>query len=319
MRHSVLLVVALLLAPLAPAATLLVLNKEDSTLSIIDPATGATVGTVPTGVSPHEVEVTGDGRTAVVTNYGAREPGSSLSVIDIGTRTERARVDLGELRRPHGVFIAGRETYFTAEDARQIGRLDAGNSRVEWRFPTGQDGTHMVVASRDGRTLFTTNMGSGTVSIIERGAGDAATQSLVKVGRTPEGLDLSPDGRLLWVANAADGSVSIVDVARKAVVKNFDIGTRRSNRLKFTPDGSLVLVSDLGTGELVAIDSRTHAVTRRLPVGQGASGILVEPSGSRAYVAAAGERKLVVVDLPALTLSGEIATGGGPDGMAWIP
>lgn len=317
-RFTAALILSCSLAAPALPATLLVLNKDDATLSFIDPATGASTATIATGTGPHEVEVTADGRTAVVTNYGTQTAGNSLSVIDLATRKERARVDLGELRRPHGLAIVGQQAYFTAEDARQVGRLDIASSRVDWRFPTNQERTHMVVASRDGRTLFTANMGSNNISIIERGNDGNATQALVNVGQTPEGLDLAPDGRQLWVANAAGGSISIVDVGTKALVKTFGIGTARSNRIKFTPDGALVLVSDIGPGELVIVDVKAQTVKARLPVGRGASGILVVPDGSRAYVAAAGERKLVVVDLKSLTVAGQVATGGGPDGMAWV-
>jgi YVTN family beta-propeller protein len=317
-RFTAALALSLTLAVPAFPATLLVLNKDDSTLSFIDPATGATSATIPTGAGPHEVEVTADGRTAVVTNYGGQTAGNSLSVVDIGARRERVRVDLGEMRRPHGLATSGQHAYFTAEDARHIGRLDAASGQVDWRFATNQERTHMVVASRDGRTLFTANMGSNNVSIIERVADGSTKQTLVNVGMTPEGLDLSPDGRQLWAANAAGGSVSIVDVATKTLVKTFDIGTRRSNRLKFTPDGSLALVSDITPGELVVVDVRSQTVKTRLPIGRGASGILVVPDGSRAYVAAAGERKLVVIDLRSLTVAGQVSTGGGPDGMAWV-
>jgi YVTN family beta-propeller protein len=318
MRLVATLVLGCALAVPAGAATLLVLNKDDSTLSFIDPATGNSIATIPTGAGPHEVEVTADGRTAVVGNYGSQSAGNTLSVIDVGTRRERVRVDLGDLRRPHGLAASGQQVYFTAEDAKHVGRLDTASGKVDWRFATNQERTHMVVASRDGRTLFTTNMQSNTVSIIERGADGNAKQTLVNAGMGPEGIDLTPDGKQLWVANSAGGSISIIDVATKALVKTFDIGTRRSNRLKFTPDGTLALVSDLTAGELVIVDVKALAVKTRLPIGRNASGILVVPDGSRAYIAAAGERKLVLVDLKSLTVTGQVATGGGPDGMAWV-
>lgn len=308
----------LALACPAGAATLLVLNKDDATLSFIDPATGSSTAIVATGAGPHEVAVTADGRIAVVSNYGGESAGDSLSVVDLATRKERARVNLGDLHRPHGLATSGRFAYFTAEDARHIGRLDTATGQVDWRFPTNQQRTHMVVASRDGRTLFTSNMGSDSISIIERSGDGVARQTLVSVGKTPEGLDLTPDGRQLWTSNAEGGSVSIVDVATRKMVKTFDIGTRRSNRIKFTPDGMLALVSDIDAGELVVVDVKSQAVKSRLPIGRGASGILVVPDGSHAYVAAAGERKLVSIDLKSLTVSGQVATGGGPDGMAWV-
>lgn len=320
MRHLIAaLVLSCASAACAQAATLLVLNKEDATLSLVDPSTGTTLATIATGPNPHEVEVTPDGRTAVVSNYGPQPGGNSLSIIDLAGRRERARVDLGELRRPHGLATSGQRVYFTAEDSRHVGRLDTASGRIDWHFPTNQERTHMVVASRDGGTLFSTNMGSNSVSVIGRPGEGNARQTLVTVGSGPEGLDLSPDGRQLWVANSQSGNISIIDVASRAVMKTIDIGTRRSNRLKFTPDGALALVSDLTAGELVVVDVKSQAVKARLPIGRGASGILIVPDGSRAYVASASERKLAVVDLKSLAVVGQVATGGGPDGMAWVP
>src|SRR5687768_4243279 len=146
---------------------LLVLNKTDSTLAIVEPASGRTVASVPTGPGPHEVAVSNDGRLAFVTNYGAGTPGNTLSVIDPLARKEVRRVELGDLRRPHGLTVTGGKAVFTAESNRAIARYDPAPGQVEWRFATDQDGTHMVLASTDGRTLFTSNIGSNTIIIIE--------------------------------------------------------------------------------------------------------------------------------------------------------
>lgn len=314
----VLLVLAcgLLVAPQIPAATLLVLNKEDATLSLVDPDTGRILGSVPTGEGPHEVEVSRDGRLVFVSNYGGQTPGNSLSLIDLQSRRE-TRVDLGHLRRPHGLAVRGNVVVFTSEDAQTLGAWNAATRRLEWRFPTAQQRTHMVVANHDGSVLFTTNMGSNTASIIER-HGDGFQQTLVTTGQAPEGMDLSPDGAQLWVANAGDGSVSIVDVAQKKLVKTFNVGTKRSNRLKFTPDGSLVLISDLGGGELVVLDAKTQQQRARLAVGRAPCGILV-PDNSRAYVALARDDQVAVIDLHKLTVAARLDVGRGPDGLAWAP
>src|SRR6266478_1251819 len=91
-------------AVVAQAQTLLVLNKEGS-LSIVDPGTKKVRGSVRTGDGPHEVET--DGKLAYVSNYGSGQaPGTTLSVIDIAAQKEMHRVDLGALRRPHGLFVA---------------------------------------------------------------------------------------------------------------------------------------------------------------------------------------------------------------------
>jgi YVTN family beta-propeller protein len=176
----------------------------------------------------------------------------------------------------------------------------------------------MVLASRDGARLFTSNIGSNSVSIIERGADGQWTQRLVPVGAGPEGLDLSPDGRTLWSAHSRDGGISIIEAASAKVIGSFDAHTHRSNRVKFTTDGRLVLVSDLSGGELVVFDALTHGERARLKLGRSPTGILVAPDGEHAYVAVSGENHVAVIDLKKLSMARTIATGNEPDGMAWV-
>jgi YVTN family beta-propeller protein len=300
------------------AAQLLVLNKGDATLAFIDPASGKTTATVPTGEGPHEVELSSDGRLAFVSNYGAQVPGNTLSVIDVATRKEVKRVDLGDLRRPHGLSFSHGYLYFTSELSHKIARLDPAALRVDWTFETKQDGTHMVLASRDGKQLYTSNIGSNSVGIIEHGTGDQWSQTLVSVGKGPEGLDLSPDGRELWSAHSGDGHISIIDPAHGKVVQTIDARTRRSNRVKFSSDGKLALVSDLSGGELVIFDAAKRAEIKRLTLGRSPTGILIPPGGTTAYVAVSGDNHVAVIDLTSLSIARAIEAGNGPDGMAWL-
>src|ERR1700674_5639585 len=85
----------------AETRALLVLNKDENALAIVDPVAMRVVGRVPTGEGPHEVTASSDGKFAFVANYGARNPGNTISVIDIAAQKELRRVDLGPLRRPH--------------------------------------------------------------------------------------------------------------------------------------------------------------------------------------------------------------------------
>ena len=302
----------------AQAPTLFVVNKAENTLAALDPGSGEVRSRVPTGDGPHEVALSADGRTAYVTNYGAQSPGSSLSVIDVMAGKELRRVDLGALRRPHGVIVRGSAVYFTVEANRALGRYDASTGAIDWIMGTGEAGTHMVVASPDGNTLFTSNIGSDSVTSFTRAA-DAPAWNVTRipVGKGPEGIDLSPDGKAVWTAHSRDGGVSVIDASTGKVAFTFDIGTKRSNRLHFTLDGRLVLVSDLDAGEVVVIDAATRKIVKRLAVGRAPSGILMVPDGSRAYVALTGENALVVIDLKTLKPAGRIPTGSGPDGMAW--
>jgi YVTN family beta-propeller protein len=326
---AVVLATATVIATPTPgvAQTLLVLNKSDATLSIIDPASGKTTASVPTGEGPHEMAVSADGKLAFVANYGAQTPGNTISIIDLASKKELRRFDVSPLRRPHGLHVAEGKLYFTAEVNRVIGRYDPGANQIDWLLGTGQAGTHMVStnSTKDVSQIYTANIGGDSMCIIDRGQNPLAWNvTVVPVGKGPEGFDVSPDGKELWAAHSRDGGVSIIDLASKKVTQTFDVQTKRSNRLKFTPDGKHVLISDLDAGDLVIVDVAGKKVMKRVPLGKQPEGILIVPAGAgagaaRAYVAVAGDNKLAIIDLNTFEVTGQVTTGAGPDGMAWVP
>ena len=329
-----------------PSPALLVLEKSDNMLAIVDPATLKIVARVPAGPDPHEVESSPDGKLAYISNYGGS--GSSLhtiSVVDLAAHKALPPIDLGALHSPHGLAFAGGKLYFTAETNKVAGRCDPATQTIDWLIGTGQDRTHMIVVSSSLDRVFTSNVSSATISIIEQvdapsfgpppGApagsspppgpppgGPRKTWRITNVpaGRGSEGFDLSPDGKQIWAANAQDGTVTIIDVASKKATQTFPIAVR-GNRLKFTPDGKQVLVSGSPSGpskaNLVILDFTTHKEVKTFDLGGGSAGILIVPDGSRAYIAVSNKDEVAVVDLKKLETAGHIATGKGPDGLAW--
>ncbi|HUA62542.1 MAG TPA: YncE family protein, partial [Verrucomicrobiae bacterium] len=155
------LAAASLHAAATPANALLVLEKAQNTLVIVDPASLTVVARVPVGNDPHEVAVSDDGRTAYVSNYSG---GNTIAVVDLVAQKALTPIDLGALRSPHGLeFVSGR-LYFTAEGAKVVGRYDPATQKIDWVIGTGQNRTHMVVVSRDLKTVFTSNVSSATIS-----------------------------------------------------------------------------------------------------------------------------------------------------------
>ena len=299
---------------------LLVLNKEDATFAAVDPATGRVLGTVPVGHGPHELVASSDGKWAFASNYGTGPaPGHTISMIDIAALKEVRRIDVAPLNRPHGLAFAKGALYFTAEANKALARYDPAADKIDWKFETGQDGTHMVLVGRDAKIMFTSNIASDSVSAIEQGPGGAWKQTIIPVGKGPEGIDLSPDGREVWSAHSRDGGVSVVDVSSRKVTSTIDAGTKRSNRIKLTPDGKYALISDLDAGDLVVLDAAARKTIRRVRVGRMPEGILVPPGGSRVYVAVNGDNQIAVIELATWQIASRIQTGRGPDGMAWIP
>lgn len=313
-----------------PSASLLVLSKQDHTLSIVDASSLKVVGKVPVGNDPHEVIASTDGATAYVSNYGFGAY-NTLAVVDLIDEKALPSIDLGPLRGPHGLTFVGGKTWFTAEAAKAIARYDPASHKVDWILGTGQNRTHMIYVSKDGQHIVTTNVSSGTVSIIDlepvrmpgpppgpRGGPMPRTdwnETVVRVGNGSEGFDVSPDGKEIWVANAQDGTISIINYPEKRVIQTLAVDVRGANRLKFTPDEKRVLVSS--GPELVVLDASTRTVVKRIPLGHGSGGVLVQPDGARAFVSCGPDNYVAVIDLHTLKVAGHISAGGGPDGLAW--
>jgi YVTN family beta-propeller protein len=79
-----------------------------------------------------------------------------------------------------------------------------------------------------------------------------------------------------------------------------------------------VLVSTLGGSDLSILDAATRKVVKRVNIGRGAAGIVMQPDGSRAFVACTPDDYVAVVDLRSLAVTGHIDAGKQPDGLAWV-
>ena len=79
------------------------------------------------------------------------------------------------------------------------------------------------------------------------------------------------------------------------------------------------LMTASGAGnELVVVDVASRKVVKRVAIGKAPEGILMDPSGTRAFVAVSGDNYVAIFDLDKLSVTGRLETGTGPDGMAWI-
>jgi YVTN family beta-propeller protein len=326
-----------------PQHCLLALSKRDHTLAIVDAATLHVIARLPVGPDPHEVVASSDGTKAYVSIYGFGRY-HALSVLDLVAQKALPDVDTGALNGPHGLAFVGGKVWFTAEGAKAVGRFDPATSTIDWIMGTGQNRTHMLEVTNNEKQIYTTNVSSGTVSILEQvqpplmgfppgtqsqprtQAGpspqEAQTrmdwnETVITVGKGAEGFDVSPDGRELWTANAQDGSLSIIDLASRKVTATLDAKIFASNRLKFTPNGKLVFITSLREGNLVVYDAASRKEYKRVQIGHGAAGILMDAIGERVFVACTPDNYVAVVDLKTLEVTGHLEVGGAPDGLAW--
>lgn len=316
---------ALLLASAAPvhADTLMVGNKAEHTVSFIDLETGKEVARRETGRAPHEMAVSPDGKTAVVVSY--REQGYSgdtLHLFDVAGAAKRSTIALPGHQGLHGLkWIGGGDRLVvTSEVTDNVAVVDARAGRLVASIPTGQEGSHMVAVSNDGKRAFVANIGSGTFTAIDL-ARNAKLRD-VAVGAGAEAIALSPDGRQLWVGANDSKKVVLFDSATLARIAEFPT-EGVPIRIEFSPDGRTVAISEPDKHRVVLLDSATRkpvatvelaAAGYRVPVT-----MLFSPDGKRLWVAATGSEAVAEIDASNWTIVRRLAAGKGADGLAFSP
>ena len=296
---------------------LLVLNKNESNLAILDAATMKVLGKVPVGDSPHEVVIAADGKRAFVANYGAQTPGSSISIIDLIGRKEIKRFDLGGFLRPHGIVEMDGNIYFTSETSRTIARYNPAKDKIDWVMGTGQSATHMLVISADKKRLFTANIASDTVTAINLGVPpNAQNITQISVGKQPEAIDISPDGKEVWVGLNAEGAIDIVDTGTNKFKEKIKLG-ERPYRVEFTPDGKRVFATIPNTKEIVVLDAGTRKEIKRMKLESAPLGLVFSADGKTAFVSAVQTDGVLKIDAEKYEVLGRAETGNAPDGLAF--
>ncbi|MGI9014545.1 MAG: cytochrome D1 domain-containing protein [Phycisphaerales bacterium] len=314
---------------------LLILNKAEASVSVIDLAKNQEVARIEVGDGPHEVAVAPDESIAVVCNYGQRTPGNTLSVIDLATYEVTKTIDLGEHHRPHGiVFLDNNRIAVTNEQEQNLLLVNVPTGVIETVLPTNARISHMVAVTPDKSIAYVTNIGSGSVSIFDLTQGRHI--QTVATGEGAEGVDISPDGKEVWVTNRAAETLSVLNTATSEIIETIACESFPI-RVKFTPDGSKVLVSNARTGDVVVFDAASHAIIRRIVMNEPVVdddagrlfagsfegsptpvGILIPPAGTHAFVANTQADVVTIIHLESLRIVGRLATGKEPDGLGFF-
>jgi len=298
--------------------TLVVTNKTPSTATIIDLASGRTLATLPTGAGPHEVVISPDGRTAVVTDYGG-QPRKTLTVIDVPALKVVRTIDLGAYTAPHGILFLpnGGDSLVvvTSETTGNIVVVNVQAGTVVKAIATQGQASHMVGVTADGSRAYTGNIRSNTVSEMDLRAGtfvrtwDVPTQ--------PEAINVTPDGKEVWVGSNATGKVSVIDVATGTVTTAAE-GVQFPYRVLYTPDGRTVIIPDARGEEVRFLDRATRRELGRISLpGGGPQGITITPDGRYVFQSLSTGAKVAIIDVRTRSIAGHLDAGQTPDGIAF--
>ncbi|MES2988778.1 MAG: beta-propeller fold lactonase family protein [Pseudomonadota bacterium] len=298
-----------------PAGTLLVGNKGENTLSLIDLKDGAEIARLPTGHMPHEIAVSPDGKQAAVVAYG----GSTIDVFDLDTRTKLRTIDIAPNMRPHGLaWLSDGRLIATAEGSKTVVVIAAdGAIRA---IPTEAMGSHMVAIAPNLRHAFVANILSGTVSVLDLEAGTRLRD--IATGGKPEGLSLARGGKELWVGDLAAPRLQVYDTASGAKLAEIAVDPV-AIRVATSPNGKTVVTSNVGAGTISFIDVATRKLTRTIRVsGTSEAGqvtLLFSPDGKRLYAAETGHDKVAEIDVASGKVLRRLNAGKNGDGLALAP
>jgi len=319
------------------AGTLLVANKTDHTVDLVDPESGESRATLPTGKFPHEIAVAPGGDVAAISNYGNRATaGNSITVIDLVKRKVLRTIDLADNTRPHGMNWIGRDRLIvTTEGSKKLLIVDPLAGRILHEVGTGQEISHMVAVTPRGDRAFIANIGSGTVTVVDLAGGKKIKD--IETGAGAEGVTVTPDGKEVWVGNRGNDTLTVIDAKSLEVLEQIPC-KGVPIRVVSTFNGKRILVSCASTGEVAAFDRETRkelvrkkldlstvpdAATRLFGDRFGESpvpvGLVISPDDKFAWVAATQSDVVVVVEVETLEVVDLIRTGKEPDGMAYTP
>ena len=150
-----------------------------------------------------------------------------LVKVDVGReRVVRAlRLPDGRRGMPQDVKLSpdGRLFYVADLAANGLWEVDGARFRVTGFVRTGR-GPHGLYASRDGRLLYATNRGGGSVSVI-----GFRTRRVLKTWRIPGGGSpdmggVSADGEVLWVSGRYDASVYAISTRTGKLLARIPVG-----------------------------------------------------------------------------------------------
>ena len=309
-------------ADAAMAPTLFVAAKRGNTLSKVDLATGKEVLRLPSCTNPHELATAPDGQHVALACYG----GTSVDIFRTDSLDKVASIDLGANARPHGiVWHTNGDIYATAEGRKSVFWIKAplSDARGLFESATGKEGSHMLAVSPDGRTAWTTDLGSRTVTRVDLVTRRAPLS--VTVGEEPEGISLSPDGKTLWVSARGSNQAFALDPQTMEVRATVATG-RFPLRIAVRPQGDVAVTSDLQDGSLSVIDTATAKVIRTIAVSGPAEAqtrfqvtILWSDDGRRIYVAETASDTVAEVDYASGKVLRRLPGGEGGDGMAILP
>jgi YVTN family beta-propeller protein len=311
------------LASKARPGTLLVANKGDQSLGIIDPSEGKQVASVPEGgTTGHEVIASPDGKLAYVPIYGnsgVGKPGtdgSNMVVVDVASRKVVGNLDFGRGVRPHCPMFGPKDglLYVTTELDNAVSVIDPHNLKIVAKIPTGKPESHMLAITHDGRYGYTANVGSGTVSVL-----DIEGRKLIDtiaVAPIVQRISLSVDDRLAFTSDQTKPQLAMIDTRTRKIQHWIPLPATGYGTAA-TPDGRWLVIALPSAKQVAVLNLKSLKIEHTIDVPAAPQEILIRPDGGAAFVSCDVSHQVAEIQTSNWSVTHLIDAGSGADGLAW--
>jgi len=291
----------------AHADSVLVLNSEEASYSILSRAGRIELSRLPVGREPHHLIPTPDGKEVIVASTATNE----LLVLDAKTGEKRRVVR--DIIDPYHLGFSPNGKWFVTV-AYRLDHVDIFHSdgfRLAGRIFIDGLPSHMTFDA-ESQTVFVSLQQSGRLA-----AFDLATQTLkwnVPIGNTPAGVLMLPDNKRLLVALTGEDGVVVVDPKDGSISGKLQTGKGAHN---FWPkgDGRHWFLSNRVEGTVSIVDTQDLKVVGTIKVPGGPDCMDITADGKELWVTQRFLRRVAVVDLEQLKVVASIPVGKSPHGV----
>ncbi len=303
---------------------LIVANKGEHTLGIVDPATGKQLAAVDEGgVTGHEVIVSPDGKTAYVPIYGnsgVGKPGTdgrNMVAIDLATRKVTGNLDFGKGIRPHCPIFGPKNglLYVTTELDQTISIVDPHSLKIVGTIPTGQPESHMLAVSHDGKRGYTANVGPGTVSVLDMDG--RKTLAIIPISKETQRIAVSIDDSMVFTSDQTEPQLAVIDTATNKIKKWVPLPGTGYGAAPTSDGRWLVIAVQAGKNQVAVVDLHSLKVAHVIDVPKAPQEVLISPDDKLAYVSCDSSHQIAAIDTATWKVAKLIDVGKGADGLAW--
>lgn len=304
-------------------ASLIVANKGDQAVGIINPHSGQQVAEVPEGGNTvHEVIASPDGKLVYAPIYGdsgVGKPGTNgrkMIVIDLAQRKVVGDVDFGHGVRPHCPQFGPKNgmLYVTTELDKTISIIDPKSLKIVGTVPTGQEQSHMLAISSDGRRGYTANVGPGTVSVLD--LDNRKVLAIIPISKNTQRISLSRDNSMAFTSDQITPTLVVIDTATDKVKTRVPLPAAGYGTAA-THDGKYLVVCMPEANKVAVVDLSAMKVARTIDVPSAPQEVLIRPDGQVAYVSCDKSAKIAAISTADWKVTKLIDAGKTADGLAW--